>query len=483
LSHYPHHLILGVSLFLAALAVQAVTANSLARRKLRLTLYVALGHIAINVFLVSASFPVDEPRWRSIEQLLLWLGAINLLVTIAINPLRSDRVPEAFPAIVQDAITVGLVLLIGTVILQEKFLTTSAVGAVVVGFALQDTLGNAFAGLAIQVEKPFRVGHWIRIGDFEGQVTQVTWRATKLRTKAGNFVVLPNNIISKEAISNFSEPSLPTRLSVVVGASYQTPPNEVKAALREAVGGAPLALAAYPSETLLHGFGASAIDYEVRFWIDDFAHDASALDQVRTAIYYVFKRRGIEIPWPIQVEYSREEPPAQTPERRAEIVELVGRVEVLAPLSGDERASLVASSVERLFGAGEVIVRQGAPGSSMYLVCSGQVLISVEPHHQEVATVGPGDFFGEMSLLTGEPRNATATAVGDCVLLEVTVDALRRIVLANPVVAERIAEKALLRRAGLDRASVAALALETQGDAGPVTFFDRMKRFLRLSVS
>ena len=118
-----------------------------------------------------------------------------------------------------------------TSVLQEKFLTTSAVGAVVVGFALQDTLGNAFSGLAIQTEKPYRAGQWIKVGDHEGRVEEITWRATKLRTKTGTFVIVPNNVMSKEAIVNFSEPIIPTRMSVDVGASYAVPPNEVKAAI------------------------------------------------------------------------------------------------------------------------------------------------------------------------------------------------------------------------------------------------------------
>ena len=143
--------------------------------------------------------------------------------------------PERFPNIVQDTIIIGLFLVVATVVMQEKFLTTSAVGAVVIGFALQDTLGNMFAGLAIQVEKPFRVGHWITVGPFEGLVSEVTWRATKLRTKAGNLVVLPNAFISKEAITNYSEPTAPTRLEVDVGVSYGVPPNQVKAALAEAL--------------------------------------------------------------------------------------------------------------------------------------------------------------------------------------------------------------------------------------------------------
>ena len=85
-----------------------------------------------------------------------------------INPLRVDKVPERFPTIVQDAIVIGLFAIVATFVLDEKFMTTSAVGAVVVGFALQDTLGNMFSGLAIQIEKPFQVGHWIRAGDYEG---------------------------------------------------------------------------------------------------------------------------------------------------------------------------------------------------------------------------------------------------------------------------------------------------------------------------
>jgi small-conductance mechanosensitive channel len=113
--------------------------------------------------------------------------------------------------------------------------TTSAVSAVVIGFALQDTLGNAFAGLAIQSEKPFHVGQWVKVGDHEGRVAEVTWRATKLRTKSGNFVILPNNIVAKEAIVNYSEPAAPMRLEVEVGASYLVPPNKVKAAMMEAL--------------------------------------------------------------------------------------------------------------------------------------------------------------------------------------------------------------------------------------------------------
>src|SRR5918999_1226730 len=162
--------------------------------------------------------------------LLVWGLTVNQLVIALINPLRADRVGDRFPAIVQDAIVIGMLLIVATFVFKEQLLTTSAVGAVVVGFALQDTLGNAFAGLSIQSERPFKVGHWIRVGDFEGRVAEVTWRATKLQTKTGNFVIVPNNIIAKEAITNFSEPVAPTRLEFDVGASYLSTPAQVQAA-------------------------------------------------------------------------------------------------------------------------------------------------------------------------------------------------------------------------------------------------------------
>ena len=156
---------------------------------------------------------------------MLAAALINLLVLALFNPLRDDRVPDRFPAIVQDAIVIGILMLVATFAFGDKLLTTSAVSAVVVGFALQDTLGNAFAGLAIQSEKPFNIGHWITVGDHEGRVAEVTWRATKLRTKTGNFVIVPNNIIGKAPITNYSEPTAPMRLYVDVGVSYDAPPH------------------------------------------------------------------------------------------------------------------------------------------------------------------------------------------------------------------------------------------------------------------
>jgi small-conductance mechanosensitive channel/CRP-like cAMP-binding protein len=469
-----------VSLAVAALSLLArlLTPNRLVRRKLRIPLALAVLFPVVALGLPYSGFePAVMGSVRSIANLGLALAVISFGVTVLANPLRVDRLPTAVPNIVQDALIVGLFVLAGTMLMQEKFLTTSAVGAVVVGFALQDTLGNAFSGLAIQIEKPFHVGQWIGVGEHIGRVEEITWRATKLRTKATNFVVVPNSTIAKEAIVNYSEPVIPTRLEVDVGASYDAPPDLVKAALYESLSNAALVLREPGPNALLLDFGASAITYRARFWIEDFARDQDACDQVRSNIYYSFKRHGIEIPWPIQVEYAREWAPARAAGLTGEFASLLGSSALFGALDESERLACAALGEERLYTKGETIIREGEPGGSMFVIVSG--LADVVIAGGLVRTLGPGDFFGEMSLLTGECRTATVVAAQPCRLMEMTSEAFRGFVISKPEVFERMEPAVLARRAELlaMREKFAAERIPAEPDH---SFLAGVRRFLRL---
>jgi small-conductance mechanosensitive channel/CRP-like cAMP-binding protein len=476
---FPVQLGIGILLLVATAVVRATTVNRLVRRKLRLPFYLAVATILLTAARAAgllSETAVD--RLRSVEILILTLGVLAFAVVVAVNPLHADRVHPRFPNILQDAFIVGLFLIVATVVMQEKFLTTSAVGAVVVGFALQDTLGNAFAGLAIQTEKPFHAGQWIRIGNHEGCVEEITWRATKLRTRSNTFVVVPNSVMSREAIENFSEPVIPTRISVDVGASYSVPPNDVKSALIDAIGNAPLALRDPPPEVLLVDFGSSAILYRARFWVDDYGRDELAKDQVRTNIYYTFKRRDIEIPYPIQVEFLREEGPARPADLSARLAELIGEVELFADLDDGERRELADMSSARLYAAGETIVRQGEAGDSMFVVASGRVRVALEPDRREIATMQRAGFLGEMSLLTGDARRATVSALTDCLLMEITSEAFRRFVTAKPSVLACVTEAVIVRQDELHRSQALGPVTAAPGPAG--SFLAKVRRFLRL---
>jgi small-conductance mechanosensitive channel/CRP-like cAMP-binding protein len=481
MAHFPGHAIMGVAALAAALAVFGLTVNNLVRRRLRLSIFLLIAYLLLHVVLAVAHPPMTaaaDHNLVSLEQLALAAAVINLLALALINPLRANRVPDHFPAILQDFIVVGLVLIVATFVFNDKLMATSAVSAVVIGFALQDTLGNAFAGLAIQSEKPFHVGHWIRVGEFEGRVTEVTWRATKLRTKSGNFVVVPNNIVSKEAITNYSEPAAPTRIDVEVGASYLTAPALVKTAMSEALSNSPRALKAPPPDIMLVRFDSSAIAYRARFWIDDYERDEAARDEVRTAIYYAFARHGIDIPWPIQVEYSREWVEPDTGARQRDRERLLEAVDLFASLTEEQRRELAAATTDKVFGNGEAIVRQGEPGQSMFVVGRGRAVVTLEPHGQEVAVIEAGGYFGEISLLTGDPRTATVLARGDTHVIEIDADLFRRLGATHPRAIEQIAVAAVTRRTELEQVRTSSHGTAV-ADA-PATLVARMKRFLGL---
>jgi small-conductance mechanosensitive channel/CRP-like cAMP-binding protein len=485
--HFPAHLLMGVAALAATFLVWSIAVNPLVRRKLKLSLFLLIGYVLLHVVFAirpelggTAATDAASPI-RPFERLALTAAVINLLVIGLINPLRSDRIRDRFPAIVQDAMVIGAVLIVATFVFKEQLLTTSAVGAVVVGFALQDTLGNAFAGLSIQSERPFKVGHWIRVGDFEGRVSEITWRATRLRTRSGNFIVVPNNIIGREAITNYSEPAIPTRLELEVGVSYAASPAAVKQALHEAMAQSHYVLTSPAPDVLLVGFDASTMNYRVLFWVEDFERDEEARDAVRVAIHYVFARRGIEIPFPIQVEYSRDWPAPDEASLLAERRQVLEGVDLFAALSDEQRAAIAGATVAKTYGNGEAIVRQGEPGESMYVLRSGTVAVVLEPDRREVATIRAGGYFGEMSLLTGELRSATVVARGEAVVVELPAEVFRRLGAESPHAIEQVGLLAITRRAELDRAR--ASARDAMIAEAPASFLARMKRFLRLSLN
>ena len=456
LSSLPAQVVAGLILIGLAAAVRAFTKNRVVASRVRLTMVLGVLFVGVNAALAVPDFvrPETRPLVVSVGQLLFAYALIHFVVLVLVNPLRVNRVPDYFPTIVQDVLVFVLFAMVATLVMEEKFLTTSAVGAVVAGLALQDTLGNLVSGLAIQVEKPFHVGHWISSGSWEGEVVEITWRATKLRTRHGNQVIVPNGELAKAAIVNYSEPASPTRIEVEVGTGYNNPPNAVKAAILGVLESDPLVLKAPAPVVHLISFDGSSILHRARFWIQHFPMDEVIADRVRSGIYYAFKRENIEIPFPIQVEYSGGPTQSLGPDpvalKTAE--DLLGGTDLFGLLSLDDRQALAAVSPLRLFGTGEAMVRQGEPGHSAFVVCQGRARVSLDPGDVELAVLERGAYFGEMSLLTGDPRTASVRALGDCTVVEITSDAFRAFVLNQPALVERIGTVIAERRAGIARA-------------------------------
>jgi small-conductance mechanosensitive channel/CRP-like cAMP-binding protein len=471
-------MIIGAALLVITLVMRGATVNRYVRSRLAISAALFAAYAGAAALIAYGPLPASAVnQLHTATPLFLAFGLANALVVLAINPWRVDRIPEHFPNIVQDAIVIALFGLAAMLFLPDKVVTTTAVGAVVIGFALQDTLGNLFAGLAIQIEKPFRVGHWVTIGGKDGLVSEITWRATKIRTKTGNFVVVPNSVLSRDTITNYSEPTRETRLEVMVSAGYDAPPNDVKNAIVEALRSETSILRDPAAEVLLADFAESAIHYRVRVWTTDFAADERVRDRVRARVYYAFSRRGIAFPYPVRVNIESKrhlEPTEEHGRARA-----LDGVAILASLSASQRGQLASMSRLLLYGAGEVIAHEGDPGASMFVLRTGEAAVTIAGAEGELARLTQGAFFGEMSLLTGDTRSATVTAVTDCELLEIGVEAFRRVVMSDQTSVERVAAAVSARRAELERHRAERAAAATEPET-PQTFLARVKRFLSI---
>jgi hypothetical protein len=160
LPQHSGYLIAGVVALAATLAVFSLTVNRLVRRKLRLSIVLLGAHTALQLVPLEwlGLDSTNDAGLRSFENLALAAGIINLIVVALINPLRADRVPDRFPNILQDFIVIGLLLLVATFVFHDKLLTTSAVSAVVIGFALQDTWGTRSRGSRSRARGRFTSG-------------------------------------------------------------------------------------------------------------------------------------------------------------------------------------------------------------------------------------------------------------------------------------------------------------------------------------
>jgi CRP-like cAMP-binding protein len=381
--------------------------------------------------------------------------------------LRGRPVPAVMRDLTQYIVAGGIVL---AMLYQSGLdaLSLAATGGVltaVVGFALQSTIANVFAGVALPFEGEVRIGDWIKVGEHVGRVREIKWRATSILTRDGDVVVVPNNQLLTTDMTNFSHPMPSHRMTLTVGLHYRHPPNDVKAVLLEAVRGVPGVLTEPLPDAAPLEFGDSAVVYRLRYWIADFSDEIEIDGEVRTRVWYATRRAGMEIPFPIR---TLLQPIDRAPDVAAMRRAALDRVDLFAPLDTESRARLVGDMREQHFAAGEDIVRQDEPGDSLFLIARGDVEVQVSANgiSRRVATLGAGQIFGEMSLMLREPRQATCTALTDTVCYVIDRTAFGALLAARPAVADdisaRLAERQVALEASRERLTAAARAQRTR---------------------
>jgi small-conductance mechanosensitive channel/CRP-like cAMP-binding protein len=378
----------------------------------------------------------------------LAVGVVDLLWTLAFD-LALARTRIRVPSILRDLAQGVAVFFVLLAVLRRagvdlvSLVTTSAVVTAVVGLALQTTIANVFAGLALQLDRTLQAGDWIRVDDRVGQILEIRWRSTSVLTRDGDVVIVPNGELVSSKVLNFSRPRPAHRATLTVGFHYRHAPNDVKRVLVESLRGTPGVREDLPRDCVVREFGESAVVYGLRYWIDDLRREDEIADMVRTRVWYAARRAGLEIPFPIRtlVTPAAADRARAAARRRARRTAALGRVELFSPLDGEDRARLAEAMRRVRFAAGEVMIRQGDPGGSLYLLERGQVGVSltVDGITREIATLGSGDVLGEMSLMTGAPREATCVAKSDVTAYVVDHTTMRALLEGHPRLAEEMA--------------------------------------------
>jgi small-conductance mechanosensitive channel/CRP-like cAMP-binding protein len=303
-----------------------------------------------------------------------------------------------------------------------EIITTSALATAVLAFAMQDTLGNILGGLALQWDHSLKVGDWVRIGDVEGKIVDVKWRAISLETRNWETVVIPNSVMMKNQFKVLGERTnepVEWRRWIWFSVDYSSPPDQIIKLAEQAVNDAGIALVArQPAPNcLLMDIEHSTARYALRYWLTDLAKDDPTDSMVRQHIYAAMNRRRIRPAMPRQHFYLTNKDESYQQHKHdveiSHVIELLSAIDLFQSFSAAELETLAQRVEYRPYAATDVIFRQGDVDPYLYIITAGSVSVYVDDGSGEEScafSLQPGEIFGEIGLMTGEPRAATVRA-------------------------------------------------------------------------
>jgi len=378
------------------------------------------------------------------------LFVLEMVVWDTLNLRRARPLPRLIWDLVAFTVTVAAVFMVLSRVFGvdlTALLVTSTVVSVVVGLALQDTLRNFIAGIALQIDPPFAIGEWVRLGEHEGEVHEFSWRTLALRTRENNLIHVPNGSVATADVVNYARPEPHSALDLFVGVAYPHPPGEVKAVLALAAAEAEGVSPQRAPIILVDEYADFAVVYRIRVWLTDWSQKPAVKDAVLRRVWYRLRRAGMAIPYPVrdvnlrQVRADAEE--LARLDHEAAVFAALRPLPLLGPLRDDQVRDLAADSERQRFTAGEVLFGQGEPGDSLVVVTAGRLRVDVAGDAGRPVTVaqrGPGDYVGEMSLLTGEARSATVIAEAETDAIIVPKAAVAEVLLSDPAIMEALSD-------------------------------------------
>lgn len=414
--------------------------------------------LLISSEIVLLDWIVRENYFRNIDVIIkifdiLWWAIPAILLHIAVErflwtPIE-ERTGRAIPRIgrrfVSFSIYLMTVLAIVAFVYDQRLtslLATSGVIAMIIGLAIQINISNIFSGMAINIEHPFRVGDWVTIGPYEeGKVVDITWRSTRIITRMGCILSIPNSMAAESTIHNYDYPDDTFWLRFIVHVHPSHHPQRVQKIIRDAVMSTEVVLKTPEPFIIFRGLSDWAADYLVYFVVRDYAWRLLHEEAVWLRIWIHLNRAGIAPAIQRQEIHLFKGVKERGEEAATKPITLLREVDLFRPFAEDAKLYLSDKMHKHHVVEGEIIVRQGDAGNSLFIIVEGVIGVRVqspEGESIEVARLGAGNIFGEMALLTGEDRTATIIALTDTYLFEITKEDIAPLMEKQPEVSELV---------------------------------------------
>lgn len=367
--------------------------------------------------------------------------------------------------------------------------TTSAIITGVIAFSLQETLGNLWGGIALQLDNTCRLGDWIRVEGITGQIVGIRWRCLAVATNDGETVVIPNAQLVKNKVivlARRGDERTALRRKVSFSVSYAATPPAVVAIVADAFARAeiPNVRRAPAPFCVTEALDENGIRYALVYWLTDLALDVITDSRVLMKVFAALGREGMEVPLPQRVVHTRSDIAADREALAAQQIvarsEALADVDLFSAFTMEERRALAASLTDAAYTQGEIISREGDPSDMLFVLARGHVSVvsggdAPPAQRKRLAELNAPSYFGEMGLLTGTGRMATIIAQDDVLCYRLPRSAFNTILKARPALAEALSQTIAARQAQND-ATLQALDAEGRAKRSSGTAAELVRR-------
>jgi small-conductance mechanosensitive channel/CRP-like cAMP-binding protein len=490
----------GLGIGLVVVAIVAVLLPRGERRRMRVPLVLFLIYAASRSLV--DLFPVTDvvPKALRFVSAFAWCTALMRVGFALFASSHVTRFVRPWSKIVRDVVQGVLYFIITLIALRavgvepSSLLTTSALLTAVIGFSMQETLGNLFAGLALQSQQTLAVGDWVRFADGPdgtGEVIEINWRTTHFLTNAQVQVVVPNGVLARSTVRNYSRPTSVVRHETEVTLPYDVLPERGRAVLLAALRGADGVLAEPQPSVMIGNFGDAGVHYHVRYFLHDYSRRDPIESGVRQRLFYALKRANIELPFPhrnidivspaapkLDDTIRSLAPPADATENLAQ---RLTKTPVFHDLDRTILRRLAAEVAPQVYAPGETIIRQGETDTDLYVLETGRVEVFVGKENGvapvRATYLEPGAIFGEAAFMSGGRRATTIVALTECEVIAIPRAALHHLLAKHPSLEQRLttllAERMDLLSRALNEAAEAGLDQDRRSDL----LIERIRQF------